>query len=789
MRHLLLLATVGLQSYSLPCLSQEPTTLVTFRVTTSNDSGPGSLRECLAAAASSPGQDLVAFAPTLSGATIALQSELTITDPGGVVITAPGITISGDKSGNGTADAVDTRILRIAQGTVHVSGISFEKGFHATQGGGIDTAANTSLTVKECLFHKNATNGKGGAIHSLGSLTISSSTLVENRAATGGAIGFWGNQLNASHLTIAQNTATSSGGGGVFSQGTAVVTLAGCLFTGNTAPAGSDLSYTGTGLAASENWLSTGQDSMVLDGFGGNFVGSVASPLDPRLGPLQANGGLTKVMLPLPGSPLIDATLSNKSGNDQRGTGFPRNADADLDGLGLADIGAAEAAAPSPVVVTTAADELDVPAGNSISFREAVRDVPEHGLITFSPTVFTPTARWVQPVIARGSFAVTKSMTISSSQGVIFDSNQLNIRSLLVSPGKRLSVNRVNFTGVRMAGSGGGIYGNSSELSLTGCSFYGNTASLGGAGVYGKTSKTRMRNCTFHANTASYGGGFVAEGGAAVLRHCTFAENASSGTFGYHGGGGIDVFASGLLLLEHSILAKNTTASASGPDVWLEAGNISASHCLISNNKSSSIEPGLNGNTVGTATAPFAVSFLPPGDYGGVTRNLPPVPSAPIYRGATGSTAQVDQRGISRKTTPDLGAAEASGSTDIGPYANQDWDGDGTPNGVEVATGRDPMTPDNQSGNTLQCQQQPHSGGRQISFGYNGNASANARVVISRSWDLLDWQDIIYATGGNGSTQTRAGYTSVLSNGKITITEPRDLAASAFYRMEVTWGP
>src|SRR5262249_22543579 len=38
----------------------------------------------------------------------------------------------------------------------------------------------------------------------------------------------------------------------------------------------------------------------------GNLVGSAASPLDPRLGPLQDNGGPTLTLAPPPGSPALD---------------------------------------------------------------------------------------------------------------------------------------------------------------------------------------------------------------------------------------------------------------------------------------------------------------------------------------------------------------------------------------------------------------------------------------------------------------------------------------------------
>jgi hypothetical protein len=60
---------------------------------------------------------------------------------------------------------------------------------------------------------------------------------------------------------------------------------------------------------------------------------------DPRLGPLQDNGGPTLTHAPLPGSPLLSAGDNGSAAGlefDQRGPGFPRILD------GVVDIGAVE---------------------------------------------------------------------------------------------------------------------------------------------------------------------------------------------------------------------------------------------------------------------------------------------------------------------------------------------------------------------------------------------------------------------------------------------------------------
>jgi hypothetical protein len=68
-----------------------------------------------------------------------------------------------------------------------------------------------------------------------------------------------------------------------------------------------------------------------------DLVGSADFPIDPKLGPLQDNGGPTQTMALLPGSPAIDAGDNTDAPLfDQRGPGFPRIVN------GIIDIGAFE---------------------------------------------------------------------------------------------------------------------------------------------------------------------------------------------------------------------------------------------------------------------------------------------------------------------------------------------------------------------------------------------------------------------------------------------------------------
>ena len=72
--------------------------MANFIVTTLNDSGAGSLRAALAAAAATPEADSIAFAASLAGGTVTIASALTAGFDAGP------ITITGDVDGDGSAD-------------------------------------------------------------------------------------------------------------------------------------------------------------------------------------------------------------------------------------------------------------------------------------------------------------------------------------------------------------------------------------------------------------------------------------------------------------------------------------------------------------------------------------------------------------------------------------------------------------------------------------------------------------------------------------------------------------
>lgn len=191
-------------------------------------------------------------------------------------------------------------------------------------GGGIAAFndGNLSVALTNVTISGNTTTAKGGGLYSsvgyvgaamprgTGTLTIESSTIAGNGAATGGGVvaAAKGNNITLHDSIIANNTATTA-----------------------------DADVNGT-FVANYNFIKDATGA-TLNG-GNNTIG-----VDPALGPLTVNGGPTPTLLPTLGSPVIDAGdpfFAPPPSTDQRG--LPRVAGVHI------DIGAVERQTPEDVI-------------------------------------------------------------------------------------------------------------------------------------------------------------------------------------------------------------------------------------------------------------------------------------------------------------------------------------------------------------------------------------------------------------------------------------------------------
>ncbi len=302
-------------------------------VTSSADDEAGSLRQAIAQVCSG---GTITFAAGLSAGTILLstplylQKNLTIDGSG---LASP-VTISGNHA---------VSVFTIPQNvTVTLKGLNIVDGNSDGNGGGIFTMG--TLTVTDSTISGNTAANIGGGIVNGGTLTVTGSTLVDNHADSNGG-GIWSENYNVKVInsTLQGNSADWYGGGIYLRNGT--LTLLNSTLSGNSALHGGGgindsgtLNYANTIIAASTSGgdcvsatLGTNTNNLVQDG-------SCSAGLsgDPKLGVLADNGGPTQTMALLTGSPAIDtgldavcaaAPVNNK---DQRGATRPKGTHCDI---------------------------------------------------------------------------------------------------------------------------------------------------------------------------------------------------------------------------------------------------------------------------------------------------------------------------------------------------------------------------------------------------------------------------------------------------------------------------
>jgi hypothetical protein len=226
-------------------------------------------------------------------------------------------------------------------------------------GGGIDFYSGGQLTLTRTTISGNVSTYTGvgfggGGVYFWGTasgtgVTISDSTISGNSAGgPGGGLFFtaFSGSARIQNSTITLNSSADAnygGGGGIAFMNVAGLTLSSSILAGNTNAKNADLNDKGTSLPANNSLIGALPGGVTLSG-NGNLAGTAASPVDPRLGPLENNGGLTMTHAPLAGSPAIDTGAANGLSVDQRG--FPRVSD------GAPDIGALEVLPGAVVSIT-----------------------------------------------------------------------------------------------------------------------------------------------------------------------------------------------------------------------------------------------------------------------------------------------------------------------------------------------------------------------------------------------------------------------------------------------------
>jgi hypothetical protein len=319
-------------------------------------------------------------------------------------------------------------------------------------GGGICNSGGTVTVSHSTLSSNSGGYGGGGIYNSSGTLTVSNSTLSANSASYGGGIFNSSGTLTVSNSTLTGNSAAYSGGGIDIDSGTP--RLQDTLVAGNTAPGRPDV-FGGVQPGSSYNLVGVGDASLtgISNGTGGNLVGSPASPIDPRLGPLADNGGPTLTHALLPDSPARGAgSLEFATPTDQRG--LPRVVGGEID-LGAYQT---QAAVAGPQVVLSDPDRVvDAPVDHvRLTFNHPLDPASvaagQFGLTGPTGPILVSRVTAVDhsleqqfdvgfpPQAAPGDYALTVGTGVRDAYGTPL-SSPLTLRFLVVGPGCTLTVN------------------------------------------------------------------------------------------------------------------------------------------------------------------------------------------------------------------------------------------------------------------------------------------------------------------------------------------------------------
>ena len=449
-----------------------------YAVTNTSDSGPGSMRQAIADNNASPaGWGRICC--TAGGVINLVSGQLTLSRS--VTIEGPGsanLTLNGNGRG---------RVFQIPSGvTAAIADLAITNGREA-EGGAIANAGTLTLTrctvtnsvakerntggggilndgkivIDQCTVAGNQavdpTISIGGGIYNRRStsLVLTNSTVFGNSAQYGAGIANESADAQLINVTLSGNTTTGAGWGGALLalNNPHKVTLIHCTVVGNSATNGGgvgvfnaspELLYLNTlfsdnlpaNLFTNGGPLKSLGHNLSSDGSGNLTATGDLPNTNPLLGPLADNGGPTRTHALLPGSPAIDAGDNNGApAGDERGS--PRIVDGNGDGTAVADIGAFEAQAVTPVTLVAAvsrrthgtAGTFDIDVARSAAVEPRVGG-PTRLLVTFNQPIRRVTGTLADVSLSSGAVS---ALTVAGPLLTIDLSHVTNAQALAVA--------------------------------------------------------------------------------------------------------------------------------------------------------------------------------------------------------------------------------------------------------------------------------------------------------------------------------------------------------------------
>jgi hypothetical protein len=205
----------------------------------------------------------------------------------GVTVTLQALTVRYGRALGAGGGLANFGTLTLIQSIVH--------GNQADSGGGLYNSFGTLTLIQSTVRGNQATRYYGGGLANFGTLTLTQSTVHGNQASSGGGFFNYQGMLTLTQSTVSGKQAGS--GGGLFNYGT--LTLANSIVANH--PDGGDCDASRGRAITSKGY------NLDSDGSCHLTAATDLPGTDPRLRPLQDNGGPTLTHALLPGSPAIDA--------------------------------------------------------------------------------------------------------------------------------------------------------------------------------------------------------------------------------------------------------------------------------------------------------------------------------------------------------------------------------------------------------------------------------------------------------------------------------------------------
>ena len=247
----------------------------TYRVTTTADSGPGSLRAAVSSVNAGSGGDTISIP---AGTYVLTSGQL---DP------TRSVTITGAGAASTVLEANGNDTIFYFNGNasqVTISGLTLTNGNYVGSGGAIVMSASgaQNLTISDSAFTNNTAAGVGGAIYmsnpsnAQDTMTLTRTVFFDNSTQSGGAVEFGGAPNTQDSLTVTDSSFVDNSvslfggalgaGGGNSSHDTLLIS--GSTFSGNTAGDG------GGGLYLSGGTSNTDTATIVNSTLTGNLSAS-----------------------------------------------------------------------------------------------------------------------------------------------------------------------------------------------------------------------------------------------------------------------------------------------------------------------------------------------------------------------------------------------------------------------------------------------------------------------------------------------------------------------------------